>query len=92
MRLRRRSTPADPLAGRSDDDLLRFSELAALGINPRQAVYLGREGVLEVRATAPGEAGGVTVASVRAFLASPAGKVPQEERITMHVPIRWEER
>ena len=87
---RRKATPPlpkglpDPLAGRADDDVLGFAELAAIGINPREAVRMAQEQVLEVRSRPDRPGRGCTVASVRAYLATRAH--PQEERITVHVP------
>ena len=83
---RRKATPqpADPLAGRADDDVLGFAELSSIGINPREAVRMAQEQVLEVRSRPDRPGRGATVASVRAYLATRVH--PQEERITLHVP------
>ena len=81
---RRRKAAPDPLPGRADDEVLGFAELAALGIQPREAVRLAQEQVLEVRSRPDRPGRGCTVASVRAYLAMRVH--PQEERITVHVP------
>ena len=84
---RRATTPPkglpDPLQGRADDDVLGFAELSAIGVQPREAIRMVQEQVLEVRDRPDRPGRGCTVASVRAYLATRVH--PQEERITLHV-------
>lgn len=80
FRRRRAATTPDPFAGRADDDLLGFADLAAAGVNPREALHMGLEGVLDPRQWSPDRPGkGVTVASARRYLANRGEAL--EERI-----------
>ena len=72
------------LQDRADDDVLGFAELSAIGINPREAVRMAQEQVLEVRSRPDRPGRGATVASVRAYLATRVH--PQEERIVVTLP------
>ena len=92
---RRKATPPtpepDPFEGRSDDDLVGFSDLAKAGLHHREVVYLGLEGVLERRVVpegVPGHEQGrqeFTVGSARRYLRQRTGP-PQEERLVYRLP------
>lgn len=83
-----RRRAADPWEGRAEGSLLSFQELQAAGIQPREAVHMGLEGVLDVRESGEGRVRGVTVASARAYLAK-RGPGPEE---IIHVHPRREAR
>ena len=87
---RRKAETPDPFEGLSDDDLVGFADLAKAGMNPREVLHLGLEGVLERRVVpegVPGHEQGrkeVTVGSARRYLAT-RSEAP-EERLVYRLP------